>query len=659
VPARRIVISPQGGGLAIVNNPLPGANVGVAYATSLTAVGGNGSFTWSIVSQTGGNGWAINASTGSLTGTPIGAESDTLTIRVQDSSSPVQSAYQSFNLTVTNPVAAVTFSPAPGPYPGNVFVTLACATPASSIYYTINGGVPVVGQPGTTLYIGAFNLAGIGTDIIQAIATAPGFGQSAVTSATYTVSGQTFPQIGAYLIGGSRLYANATLQTFMKHLDIVITGCFDGWEANTGGTQAAFTSAVQSGSFMPNSTMLLSYFNPTNLIVGTTPYNVQSAANMMLVAAYPSNLTITTNGSYKVANICTNGTQPTVTSGTPLTARNANSYEADYIFDFTTNGGGLGLAGNPVATNFGVNGYFIDDFNCYPIAGSGDYLRNNTTQAGGTDSTTAQALALRQGFATFFARLKTNKYGALVFANLSGMYNNPLTTGVQGVLDGGIAEHAMGDLLSADTQGTNTIQNTFTILGYQYAVLKAGGKLLFIHSNVTDTGTDFWRTNPGQAIRYGLATSLMSGCVYAITPTGNSPNTTPTSAFNNNEYDSQRYGAAQWFDEFSVNPTTLIAYAYGDANINLGMHWMGAEIDTGMVTTAWQNGVIRKRYQMANGRQAWALLNPRGNGAQTITLGQRMQAISGTQVPAVNNGNTNVTTITIPDADARFLVSYP
>ena len=523
----------------------------------------------------------------------------------------------------------------------------------SSSAFTTNSPYTWSGaSPSTTYYCAAQ-----GVDNSSQHSTSPLSNVASITTPNSGVITNTFPQIGTTMVGGSRQYNSATTLTYMKHMDVVLYQCQDGWEIATGGTMAAFTTATQSGSLMPNGTKMISYFNPTNLTVGTTPYNVLSASNMMLVAAYPSNLTITSNGSYKVSNICTVGSQPTVTSGTPPVTRNANTYIADYSFDIQANGGALGLAGNPVGANPTVYGFFTDDFNCYPIAGSGDYLRNNTTQAGGTDSTTPQALALRQGFATLVARYKTNKPGLKVFANLSGSYNNPLTTGVQGVLDGGLAEHSMGDLFSVDTQ--SSWANMMTVLTNQYALCAPGALITFSHSNVTDSGSDFWRPGPGQAVRYGLASALMAGCVYSLTPTGNTPNTTTTSAFNNNEYDSQRYGSAQWFDEFSVSPVTLIAFPYNDPYVFVGMHWMGTEIDTGIVTTAWQNGVVRKRYQMANGRQCWVLLNPRNNGAQTINLGQRMQAISGTQVPAVNNGNTNITTIAIPDADARFLVTYP
>jgi hypothetical protein len=64
----------------------------------------------------------------------------------------------------------------------------------------------------------------------------------------------------------------------------------------------------------------------------------------------------------------------------------------------------------------------------------------------------------------------------------------------------------------------------------------------------------------------------------------------------------------------------------------------------------WQNGVYRRDFE--NGV---ALVNPRGNGQQTVQLEAGLRRIAGNQDPAVNNGQA-VDTVTLQDADGIILV---
>ena len=89
-----------------------------------------------------------------------------------------------------------TFSPLAGTYSSPQLVTLTSATGGYSIYYTTNGSTPTTGS---TPYSAPISVSA--TTTIKAIATASGYTQSAVASATYTisVSGITFsPAAGTY-----------------------------------------------------------------------------------------------------------------------------------------------------------------------------------------------------------------------------------------------------------------------------------------------------------------------------------------------------------------------------------------------------------------------------------------------------------------------------
>jgi len=99
-----------------------------------------------------------------------------------------------------NAVAPV-IAPNGGTFSTTQSVTLTTTTTTASIYYTLDGSVPT---PGSTLYSGPISIS---TDTtVNAIASAPGFVQSGVSSATFTFTTQapavTFqPAAGTYNAG--------------------------------------------------------------------------------------------------------------------------------------------------------------------------------------------------------------------------------------------------------------------------------------------------------------------------------------------------------------------------------------------------------------------------------------------------------------------------
>jgi hypothetical protein len=107
-------------------SPLPGGTVGSVYSVTVSATGGTGTRTWSIVSGTLPTGLTLNSSTGAISGTPTTAGTSTVTIQVQDSGNPQQSIQRQFSLTI-NPVGGgggggtLTVSNAP-PSVGGTFV---------------------------------------------------------------------------------------------------------------------------------------------------------------------------------------------------------------------------------------------------------------------------------------------------------------------------------------------------------------------------------------------------------------------------------------------------------------------------------------------------------------------------------------------------------
>src|SRR5207237_854685 len=78
--------------------------------------------------------------------------------------------------------ATPTFSPAGGTYVGSQTVTLSDATSGATIYYTTDGSTPTAASP---QYTGAISVTQ--TMTLKAMATASGFGPSAVATAAYTI----------------------------------------------------------------------------------------------------------------------------------------------------------------------------------------------------------------------------------------------------------------------------------------------------------------------------------------------------------------------------------------------------------------------------------------------------------------------------------------
>jgi N-acetylneuraminic acid mutarotase len=94
------------------------------------------------------------------------------------------SAVASATYTINYPAAATpTFNPRPGTYTSAQSVTISDATAGATIYYTTNGTTPTTSS---SVYPGAFSVTS--SETVQAMATAPGFLESSVAVAAYTIN---------------------------------------------------------------------------------------------------------------------------------------------------------------------------------------------------------------------------------------------------------------------------------------------------------------------------------------------------------------------------------------------------------------------------------------------------------------------------------------
>jgi hypothetical protein len=89
-------------GFRITTPSLPAGLVNANYETVLTAAGGTLPYSWSATGPLS-EGLILNASTGAISGTPTTAGTATVTIQVQDGSSPPQLATKQFAFTILPP----------------------------------------------------------------------------------------------------------------------------------------------------------------------------------------------------------------------------------------------------------------------------------------------------------------------------------------------------------------------------------------------------------------------------------------------------------------------------------------------------------------------------------------------------------------------------
>jgi Hypothetical glycosyl hydrolase family 15 len=244
-----------------------------------------------------------------------------------------------------------------------------------------------------------------------------------------------------------------------------------------------------------------------------------------------------------------------------------------------------------------IDGFFTDNVFYQPRV-NGDWNLD-----GATDSDTNLTVGewYREGYAQHFAILKQQMPGKYQIGNVTdwgatGVNLSSLT----GILNGGLIEGEIGYSWSPETWASWSEMmrryrlNMATVAQPQLVIFGTAG-----------VATDY------QTVRYGLTSCLMDNGYYQFSILGS------------------EYTGTHWFDEYGAQ--------LGTAN-------------AGPSTTAWQKGVYRRDF--ANGI---ALVNPRGNGAQTVQLETTYRKLSGTQDPAVNNGQT-VQSVTLQDRDGIILL---
>ncbi len=211
----------------------------------------------------------------------------------------------------------------------------------------------------------------------------------------------------------------------------------------------------------------------------------------------------------------------------------------------------------------------------------------------------------RQGIADHLAAVKTLMPQLKTIGNVDGhaslnqgFLRDPEYTGL---LDGALLEHAIGRPFSPEVYaGWAGMMTSYRSL---MAHTNAPHLVIFQYHNSTPTYAE---------LRYAMASALMDDGYFAANDNG--------------------YTNVQWYDEFDVD--------------------LGHAVDGPQLVPA-QNGVYVRHFE-----KGMAIVNPKDNGPQTITIEPGYQRFRGTQDPATNNGQA-VTTLTLGDRQGIILVKGP
>lgn len=281
-------------------------------------------------------------------------------------------------------VATPTFSPSANMYPSAASISISCATPASTIFYTTDGTIPT---SGSSVYSGPILISQ--TSIIQAFATASGLTDSAVGFKVITISSQLGVRQTAQ--GDTKVGSTVSTATFQSSTGNLLMALVQSVSAAgaTGVANAAGQAFTAIGSPITgagNQTCQLFYLkNITGNAADFAKATWASAPNLPFVFVWEVQGADTTNplitSSQKAA------------SGTSITS-NAISVSDDCIvlvggagfnsnITFSEVAGGIGLLfdnnkifGNPVDT--GGLGYGAHAF----FAGSNSNITFSVTGAG-------------------------------------------------------------------------------------------------------------------------------------------------------------------------------------------------------------------------------------------------------------------------------------
>jgi hypothetical protein len=404
----------------------------------------------------------------------------------------------------------------------------------------------------------------------------------------HAASAQSFPRIGAYLLGHPQDYDQQ--ETQIAKLGVVVLGMYRGWRGASGQTPQQVIAAIKA--INPN----IKVFIYTDINELQYPIPFRLGANSDVIPIDTNRWWLYTSG--------TSGSMVPSSFGNGLYEINTTTYSK------VNSGGQNYLAWRAardnsvfVTPNPSVDGLYLDNVFWAPRV-DGDWTLSGTTQLH-TNATTQQIF--RDGMVKYITSLKeVIGSGKYVIGNVADWGGNAIT-GYEGLLAGGVMESIIGQKYSYESW-----DGWAGMMAYYTKVMQAMAAPQLVIFAQDGSPTDY------QGMRYGMCSALLGDAYYYYDQGGKGR---------------MNYSKYITFDEFSSD--------------------LGAALSAPLVfpgAAAWQKGVYRRDFH--NGI---ALVNPKGNGRQTVTLETSYKHLKGTQDPAVNNGQT-VTEVILNDRDGVILL---
>ena len=362
-----------------------------------------------------------------------------------------------------------TFTPTATTYTSAQTVTIADTTSGATICYTTNGitpTAPFAGKCQTTgeTYTGPFIVADTAT--VQAIATAPGYLDSAVGSAAYTINvaaTPTFSPVAGNYVSPQSVTITSTTSGDSICYNIgappVVTG---GYQCTTG------TPLANGGQVFVSSTETI-----YAVAMGTSSSPNNSAT------------TTTASGAYIIATLSAPVYSPAATNFTSthtvsITSTNGTGYPSSVTICYTTNGTTV-----PTATVPGT---------CDSLPSEGEFASGSTLNVSASETLAAIATyaSYTNSYATAAAyTVSTAVAGTPAFSPAAGSYTGPQTVTVTSATTGATICYTLdGSIPTATTPGTcNTSSTEFSMANKGTVVISQTGSLTAIATLAGDTNS--------------------------------------------------------------------------------------------------------------------------------------------------------------------------
>ena len=354
--------------VSILTSSLPPATSGVAYSQTLSATGGFGGYTWSLITGTLPAGLTLNSSTGVISGTTTAIGVVNVTFRATDTGSNVGNS-SAIPLTVLS-TSSITLSTSATPslFGSSVALTATLAPSSATGTVVFYDGPNVLGRSLIASGTAVFNtrLLPTGPHKLRALYTGDSLNaQSASTNVGQTVNTSAQDRLN----GGTRLASGGTGPWAVAAGDFNLDGKTDIVVVNNSGNNVSVF--LGTGTGYPGST-------PTNFAVGSNPMYV--AVGDFNGDGKPD-LAVSNRGSGNISILLGDGaggfaTAVNYTVGALPMGIIASDFNGDGTIDLAVvnnggnnvsilfgNGNGTFAAGTTYATGTGPTGLIAGDFN--------------------------------------------------------------------------------------------------------------------------------------------------------------------------------------------------------------------------------------------------------------------------------------------------------